>query len=515
MVRNTQSIPLRDMRRMSCDVLVVGCGIAALYAALNVDPRLSVVMLNKDGLNRSSSFYAQGGIAAVTQDYDSHELHVRDTLTAGAGLCDREAVEVLVRRGSGEIDRLLALGVPFDRDGEGRLVLTREGAHSVNRILHCCGDATGKHMTSTLIRVAQMRKNITILNNHFLADLVKDGEGRVAGAIALDGEDSPVFFRTGEVILGTGGVGRLFRNSTNPRCITADGMAVALRAGARLRGMEFTQFHPTVLAHIGSGGRLFLISEALRGEGAILRNRRGEPFMQGQHPLADLAPRDVVARAIVFQMEKHDLPNVYLDITAKSRESLKARFPTIYAECMSRNIDIATNWIPVFPAQHYFMGGIVTDAAARTHVEGLYACGECASTGVHGANRLASNSLLECLVFGRLAAEAASDHCSTPAAPCYVPNPAQKTTAVDLELLSMRIREIMTKKCGIIRCETDMADALSEVEQICEALGEVRLEGRAMVELYNMALISVQMLSAAMARTANVGAHYRRDADNI
>lgn len=493
------------------DVIIVGSGAAALYTAYHIDSRLKVAVLNKDGLKNSSSYYAQGGIAAVTQKYDSTELHFQDTITAGAGLCDEAAVRVLVRQGGAEIERLIKYGVPFDRDKKGNLVVTREGAHSVNRILHCSGDATGKHLTSSLIRIVTPKDNITIFNGYFLADIVTDAEGRTAGVTVYNPHNEIIFLSASKVVIATGGVGKLFRNSTNPKCITGDGIATALRAGVHINNMEFTQFHPTALAHIDRDGRLFLISEAVRGEGGVLRNRKGERFMEGQHPLADLAPRDIVARAIVFQMQTYDLPNVYLDITTKSRDFLKQRFPTIYEECMSRNIDIALNWIPVFPAEHYFMGGIVTDTKGKTSMDGLYACGECACTGVHGANRLASNSLLECLVFGRRIAEDINGSEFNQTTPEYSPSPVLRRLPVDTELMCTRIREIMTKKCGIIRNGQAMNEALTETGSMFDILDNIQLSSKKLVETYNMALVSREMLRAALARHENVGAHYRSD----
>ncbi|HPF56595.1 MAG TPA: FAD-binding protein, partial [Clostridiales bacterium] len=298
------------------DVAVVGMGVAGLYCALNIDPKLRVVIFNKFGEEESNSIHAQGGIASVTLKEDSVENHVHDTLVAGAGMCDEKAVMTLVSEGPENMVRLADLGVPFDKDAQGKLSITREGAHRCNRILHCGGDATGKHMTETLLARVHERENITILDHAMLIDIVEAADGGVAGIlIEKDGEN--ILVKTPNAVIASGGIGRIYRNSTNAIAATGDGIAAAMRAGAAVENMEFVQFHPTAMIHPGVGGRYFLISEALRGEGAVLRNRRWEAFMKDVHPMADLAPRDVVSRAIIMQMQKYDLPNVYLDITSK------------------------------------------------------------------------------------------------------------------------------------------------------------------------------------------------------
>jgi L-aspartate oxidase len=499
------------LRKKSFDVVIVGCGVAALYTALSLDRRLSLALINKEGPKESNSIYAQGGIAAVIQSTDNMEDHIRDTLFSGAGLCKEESVRVLVREGPRDIRALVELGVPFDRDDEGNIQVTREGAHSHDRIVHCGGDATGFHLTMTLLKAVQARENIEVLDNECLTDICTDSGGRAAGVITIDSKGAFTRFSAPHVVIASGGIGRIYRKSTNAHTQTGDGIAAAIRAGAKVENMEFVQFHPTALIHPDKNGRYFLISEALRGEGAVLRNRRWQRFMCEAHPMADLAPRDVVSRAIIWEMKNHDLPHVYLDITGRPRAFLENRFPTIYHECLRRDIDIAVDWIPVVPVQHYFMGGITTGLDGKTNIEGLYACGEAASTGVHGANRLASNSLLECLVFGRRCAESIVG--SAMAAPGDVPmEPHSETEAsVDLSTIRTQIRRIMTQKCGIIRNKTNLTEAIAEIGALYAVLERLPMRSQTRIIMLNMATVSLNVLRAALKRDRSVGAHYRSD----
>jgi len=507
---------LRDLSRVDTDVIIVGCGAAGLYTALCLDPRLKCIILNKAGIKHSSSMYAQGGVAAVIEpnkENDDPEQHFRDTLVAGAGLCDEDAVRVLVNEGWSNVQHLIELSVPFDKRN-GDLLLTREGGHNKNRILHCGGDATGLHLTRRLYEVANERENITILDDIFLHDILTNN-GAVTGVIARDLHNTPCYIASSKVVVATGGIGRVYRNSTNPICATGDGIAAALRAGAELKDMEFVQFHPTAFIHPNSSGRYFLISEALRGEGAILRNRQWEPFMQNVHPLKDLAPRDIVTRAIISEMAKHNIPHVYLDITMKSRSFLKGRFPTIYAECMSYGIDIAKDWIPVMPVQHYFMGGIKTDIRGRTNIGGLYACGEAACTGVHGANRLASNSILECLVFGRrCAVDIEESGVFTPKESGFETPASLKTEEVDYDSYGSEMRALMTRKCSIIRNGKELAEARARIGGIAEHLDAIALDTNKGVETYNQSLVSLEVIDASIKRKKSVGAHFRSDDDS-
>ena len=494
------------------DVIIVGSGVAGLYTALNLNPKLTCAVINKNGHDDSNSMYAQGGIAAVIGSDDSPEIHFQDTIDAGAGLCDEAAVNILVREGPKEIERLLSMGIPFDFNDNGKLKLTREGAHHRDRIVHSGGDATGLHVTQSLLAEVRERPHLHLLNHYALVDIVTDKEGRVAGIITTDQRNRYAFLAAPHVILSTGGIGHVYRNSTNARSATADGIAAAFRAGARLKDMEFVQFHPTALVHPDQTGRFFLISEALRGEGAVLRNRKSEAFMQSVHPMADLAPRDIVSRAIIAEMRKHDVPNVYLDITSQPREFLKNRFPTIYETCMKRDLDIAINWIPVVPVQHYFMGGIQADMSGRTNIHGLYAGGESACTGVHGANRLASNSLLECLVVGRRCAEFINQADFIGKTPLLsMPDPINGERIMDIDSYRTRIRNTMTREGGIIREQNGLSEAVSLLEDFIASLNNAALSTVREFETMNMASAGLEILGAAMRRKKSVGAHYRSD----
>lgn len=505
--------PVKNIETIKADVVIVGCGAAGLYAALNLDPALKCVVINKSGADLSNSMYAQGGIATVIEphrDHDDPGQHFVDTLVAGAGLCDEKAVQVLVNEAWSNIEQLISLNVPFDKE-KGKILLTREGGHGKNRILHSGGDATGFHLTSTLYEAAKKRENIKIIDKLFLTDILTDKNG-VTGLIVLDENEKPLCFATSKVIIASGGIGRVFRNSTNAVCATGDGIAASYRAGAELKDMEFVQFHPTALVHPDETGRFFLISEALRGEGAILRNRRWKAFMQGEHPLADLAPRDIVTRSIIKEMKRSDIPHVYLDITAKSRDFLKNRFPTIYGECMRRGLDIAKDWIPVMPVQHYFMGGIKTDIDGKTNIPGLYACGEAACTGVHGANRLASNSLLECLVFGRRCAQHINNSkIFTPEINQITNKTEKKADNIDFDSFSSEIRSLTTQKCSIIRNEKELLEAKARIYDIFNQLDCVDLKTKRSIETYNQTIIAIAIIEASIKRKVSVGAHYRND----
>jgi L-aspartate oxidase len=491
------------------DVVIVGSGAAGLNAALNVDGNLRCALINKYSVKESNSIYAQGGMASVILPDDSVEKHIGDTLKAGAGLCNREAVEILVSEGRSEIQSLIKIGMPFDTEN-GHLSISREAAHSSNRILHSGGDATGYHLVMTLLKEVRKRENIKILDNLMLCDIILNENGSVWGIGVKDKNFKDLLIKSPSVILATGGIGQVYRNTTNSLCCTGDGIAAAARAGAETENMEFVQFHPTALIHPDLNMRFFLISEALRGEGAVLLNRKGERFMLNVHPLAELAPRDIVSRAIVYEMRKHDLPCVYLDISFKGREYLSKRFPVIYEECMKRGIDIAFNWIPVIPVQHYFMGGIKTNVWGETDIEGLYACGECSCTGVHGANRLASNSLIECLVFGRRCALRASERKAKAGKP-QLPQGDKPICEHDFQTYRSRIKHIMTKQGGIIRNKRGLVEAQEEIGAYKNTLFNCRLKTVAEAETLNMAEIALMVIDAALKREKSIGAHYRED----
>ncbi|NCA67251.1 MAG: L-aspartate oxidase [Clostridia bacterium] len=491
------------------DVVIIGAGVAGLYAALNMDSKLNVIILSKLGLEESNSIYAQGGIASIRLATDTWESHINDTLRAGAGMCDIEAVTVLVKEGPDNIENLVRLGVPFDRDENNNLSITKEAAHSCDRIVHCGGDATGYHLTKTLIANCRNKHNVKIIENMHMLDILT--ENGAAVGVVVKGENRNYIIEAAHVIIASGGIGRVFRNSTNSVCSTGDGIAAAMRAGAVVKDMEFVQFHPTALIYPNDNMRFFLISEAMRGSGAVLRNRKGERFMQKAHEMAELAPRDIVSRSIVKEMTENDLPCVYLDITFKPRNVLKERFPQIYENCLKRDIDIAVNWIPVFPVQHYFMGGIKTDTNGLTNIENLYACGESSCTGVHGANRLASNSLLECLVFSKRCANHINSkkHIKPTAIALDLPEKAAKQ--LDCQTYRSRIRDLMTKKGGIVRKEKHMTDAKAEISGYLEELKGTTLNSYKEFETLNMATVANKILTDALQRLESVGAHYRED----
>ena len=498
--------------QLEADVLIAGSGAAGLYAALSFPPAFRCVVLDKSGGKVSNSMYAQGGISAVTQ-YDDflREGHVTDTLVAGAGLCDENAVRALVSEAAENIERLISLGVPFDRKN-GELLRTREGGHQERRILHCGGDATGLYLTQTLLEQAKRRENIQFIHCALLADILADESG-VTGAVVLTGNDETLLIKTRRIILATGGIGRIYEDTTNAICATGDGMAAAHRLGLPLQDMEFVQFHPTVLYGPDEEGRSFLVSEALRGEGARLKNSAGDYFMQGVHPMADLAPRDIVARAIYRELTKSGEKIVYLDITHQPRAFLEERFPTIFAECLRRGMDISKDCIPVHPVQHYMMGGVATGLSAETSLPGLYACGETACTGVHGANRLASNSLLECIVFGRRAALHAANLSLPDTAPKYAPGRKGTPELESYAAVKERIRSIMSARCGIIRDEANLAAAEGELSEIKRMLNNTALHTRDDVEALNMAQVALLIAKAARARKTSIGAHYRSDSE--
>ena len=390
------------------DFLVIGSGIAGLTFALKAAGHGSVVVLTKKQRAESNTNYAQGGIASVVSKEDSFDLHIQDTLEAGAGLCHRDAVELIVREAPIRLKELMDWGVRFSTKANGSLDLGREGGHSKNRIVHA-GDLTGREIEQALLDAVKIHPNIQVFENHMAIDLITEHqlgpelEKRAKilhtwGAFALDVEKNQVDkFLSRIVLLATGGTGHVYLHTTNPAIATGDGVAMAYRARAWIGNLEFMQFHPTALHY--PGANYFLISEAVRGFGGILRNKKGEAFMEKYHRLKDLAPRDVVARAIDAELKKSGEPHVFLDITHKPASKIKERFPNIFDYCLSLGLDITRQWIPVVPAAHYMCGGVVTDLKARTSISGLYASGEVACTGVHGANRLASNSLLEGLVF--------------------------------------------------------------------------------------------------------------------
>ncbi len=487
-------------------VIVVGSGIAGLVAALELRKHFAVTLVTKAGLAESNTRWAQGGIAAAMSAEDSVQEHVEDTLNAGAGLCDRRAVEVLCAEGPQRIRGLIGLGVEFDRR-EGELARGLEAAHSHARILHAGGDATGFTIEMALVEAVRAGE-ITVLEHTFVSDLVVDA-GVVVGVRMVDEGGEERALAAEAVVLASGGAGQLFRYTTNPAVATGDGVAMACRAGAQLENVEFYQFHPTALAVPGT----FLISEAVRGEGAVLLDWQGRRFMQAVHPAAELAPRDVVARGIAAQMAAQGDVPVVLDATALGAEFLRERFPTIDAACRRHGFDWGREPIPVTPAAHYWMGGVRTDLSARTSLPGLYAVGEAACTGVHGANRLASNSLLESLVFAWRCAEqiVAVDATNTgwPELPGALPErvePVMGGVEATVPVSRSALQELMWKAAGISRQGPALREAIEVVGgwyAEC-ATTEQRETG-------NLLTLARVMLAAALAREESRGAHFRSD----
>jgi len=504
---------IKIARRSHYDVVVIGAGIAGLYTALNLSHDLLCCIFAKETIDISNSWLAQGGIAAATSPDDDPELHFRDTIIAGAGLCDEEAVHVLVDEGPSDIKRLVAMHVPFDLNESGDLDRTREGGHHMNRIVHAGGDATGRETVKTLARIASDRENIEMRDNTFLVDILTDENYAVSGILtqALDGTYEIVSTRA--LIIATGGCGSVYETSTNPSIATADGLAAAARAGAELTNMEFIQFHPTGLWSPTRDQRAFLISESVRGEGGLLKNGKGERFMVGQHELAELAPRDIVARAITAEMRRTGEDHMYIDITAKSEDELCHRFPTIFTECLKRGINIAKDYIPVCPVHHYLMGGIKTDLNSRTSVPGLYACGEAACTGVHGANRLASNSMLECLVFGRRAARDINRRYNSAeqAEAQLLKLPVRPAAKLDYAETRKYMQHLMSTYAFVVRNENGLIYAIGEMKKIQERLESCFDSSIEYAELVNLATVSLDILTAALNRRESVGAHYRED----
>ncbi len=479
-----------------------------MFAALNVAADKQVILLSKTALVEGNTRYAQGGIAAALSEGDTPTAHYDDTIKAGAGKCNEEAVRALVDEGPGHVTRLIELGVPFDRRN-GHLSFTVEGAHSNPRVLHAGGDTTGLSINSTLAGHVRSRPLTCIIEQAYAVDLLM-AEGKCFGIMMLDENDNPVLIKAGATILATGGAGRIYGRTTNPSEATGDGMAMAIRAGAATSDMEFVQFHPTALDHHQAPG--YLISEAVRGEGAVLRNEDGERFMVSYHPLADLAPRDIVARAIhreIYQAEK----KVFLDATAFTAPFFEERFPSIHATLKSIGINPARQWIPVAPAAHYMMGGIRSDLQARTGIEGLYACGEAACTGVHGANRLASNSLLEGLVFGFRAARTAVEEYTVPGK-CVNAEFSSGATACpddqEIEDCAKRLHNVMDEHVGITRNAQGLNLALEAISRMARGTPVLKAS-RAYLEWQNKLLVADAVARGALARRKSCGAHFRTD----
>jgi len=494
------------------DVLVIGGGIAGLRAALEVPPDLDVLVITKDKITESNSTYAQGGIAGVRSPEDAFENHVNDTLVAGDGLCDPAVVDLVVREAPDEIEKLVSFGTKFDVEN-GELALTREGGHSHRRIVHALGDSTGHEVMRAIIETAKAAEHIAIWEETFTVDLLTH-EGACVGAVAWRPGIARELVWAKQVILASGGCGMVYRETTNPPVATGDGMAAAYRAGAELRDMEFMQFHPTILYVAGSAR--FLISEAVRGEGAYLRDVHGERFMLADDPRRELAPRDVVARAIFRTMERTQHPNVYLDLSHLPRELVESRFPGIGKVCRGFGLDIAKDRIPVRPGAHYMMGGAKTDHQGRTTLPNLWAAGEVSSSGLHGANRLASNSLIEGLVFGALCGRGAADAARTMpttlrALPLKHETGDLLTEPLDVADVTNSLRALMVRKMGIVRERARLDEARQDAEFWCNYVLRREFKDRAGWELQNLLTVALLMIDSAIARTESRGTHYRAD----
>ena len=531
------------------DVVVVGSGIAGLTTALHLrEAGLHVTVVTKVTIDDGSTRWAQGGIAAVLDPKDSPAQHAQDTEIAGVGLCDPAAVEVLVTEGPDRVRELIRFGAEFDRNPDGSLMLTREGGHRANRIVHAGGDATGAEVQRALHAAVRRDPWIRLIEHALVVDLITDVTGRVRGltlhVLGEGTEDGVGAVWASAVVLATGGMGQMFQSTTNPAVSTGDGVALALRAGAEVTDLEFVQFHPTALFLPGGTGQQPLVSEAMRGEGAYLVDSDGKRFMLGRHELAELAPRDVVAKEITAVMRAQGTDHVWLDARHLGRETLTHRFPTILTSCRAAGIDPVTDLIPVAPAAHYASGGVRTDLHGRTTVPGLYACGEVACTGVHGANRLASNSLLEALVFARrIATDIAATVTGGTATPLIDERPeavgldpaptheAAETTSrgegtasrgndarrdpasppdggvVDASVRS-RLQQTMTRGAGVLRSEESLRTAATTLDEFGQTTGRPNTDTW---ETTNLLTVATALVAAAYLRQETRGCHWRHD----
>ncbi|MEV6931653.1 L-aspartate oxidase [Dactylosporangium sp. NPDC051485] len=491
------------------DVVVIGSGVAGLTAALHLrEAGLHVTVVTKVNIDDGSTRWAQGGIAAVLDPLDTPEAHAQDTLVAGVGLCDPAAVDVLVREGPTRVRELIRWGAEFDRHSDGSLMLTREGGHHANRIIHAGGDATGAEVQRALHAAVHRDPWIRLIEHALVLDLLTDSAGRACGVtlhvLGEGAEDGVGAVMARAVVLATGGMGQIFAATTNPIVSTGDGVALALRAGARVTDLEFVQFHPTALALGNRDSQQPLVSEALRGEGAYLRDGDGNRFMLGRHELAELAPRDVVAKGIYRVMRAEGTSNVWLDARHLGREFLEARFPTIVASCRAAGVDPAEDLVPVSPAAHYASGGVRTDLRGRTSIAGLYACGEVACTGVHGANRLASNSLLEGLVFARRIAEDIAHDLPSQGRPATVERPAWSADPA----IRPHLQAAMSAHASVLRS----AESLDQATQALAKLSLDRASANvAAWEATNLLTVASALVAAATQRQETRGCHWRED----
>ncbi|MBI1746291.1 MAG: L-aspartate oxidase [Acidobacteria bacterium] len=499
-----------DVDYQQTDYLVIGSGVAGLRAALELVKAGSVVALAKADTGESNTEYAQGGVAVALSDDDEVECHFVDTVSAGDGHCDENAVKVLVSEGPARISELIEWGAAFDQEGN-KLAFTGEGAHSRRRVIHAHGDSTGREIVRALRQRAQMESGLRLVPHTFIIDLLVEND-RCRGVLSLDRASSRLcVWQARAVILASGGLGHVYRDTTNPDIATGDGFAMAYRAGARLCDMEFVQFHPTALAL--PGVPRFLITEAIRGEGGYLRNQRGERFMERYHERAELAPRDVVSRAIVQEIQSTSQSEIYLDLSHLRPDFVRRRFPRVYQTCLGYGLDITRDRVPVHPAAHYMMGGIETDLYGRTNIKNLFAAGEVACTGVHGANRLASNSLLEGLVFGARAGQGAlsvESRADSPADPIDLNSFLARPAAAEVAAERLSLQKIMRNFAGVLRS----GDGLREAAKALGSMPTSQLDGgwdSTALENANLLTVARLITQAAEVRKESRGSHYRMD----
>jgi L-aspartate oxidase len=501
---------MKEIRQF--DVVILGGGLAGIYTALNLDPEIKVGLFIKDAINRGSSNLAQGGICAeVDSTKEKIEEHIQDTLNAGSHLNNQEAVKILCSEADINIKNMINLGVNFDKDEQGNLVRTLEGGHHSRRILHAGGDDTGNHIMTDLRKSLYQRKNIQVFENEMAIEILHEDDV-VKGVIVISKDNEEIYVLANKVVIATGGIGAIYQNTTNEKIACGDGIAMAYRIGVKVSNMEFVQFHPTAF-YDEKPGQKFLISEAVRGEGAHLVNIEKERFMAKYQPeMMELAPRDKVSQAIYREMYDTFTDHVFLDITFKDSEFIKHRFPMIYGKCLSYGVDMTKDLIPVTPCEHFLCGGIDVDLYGHTNFKNLYAVGECANSGVHGANRLASNSLLECVVFGRRIAEDINkekNHFNK--LDIILPDIKLAKKMFNFKDIRMEVREIMSRYAFIVRTNEGLDIADKIISRHYKNLNKINVLSRYYYETLNMVTIAMLVIKQAKARKESIGSHFRME----